>query len=239
MTISDKLERMKNDIDEVYEAGKEAEWNGFWDVYQANGTRTDYRCAFRISWNDSTFRPKYDVVAVTGTEMFAGSAIVDIAECLERSGVRLDTSNLTRIEYAFSSAVLQRIPEISFAEITTRGYASGVFGWSSVRTIDKIILKADGSTPIQTDWFEATSNLENVRFEGTIGESISFQSCSRLTAESMKDIINHLADYSGTDKANTYKLTLVEECWTRLEADSAAPDSGTWREYVQSLGWTT
>lgn len=78
--------------------------------------------------------------------------------------------------------------------------------------------------------------MENITFEGEIGRSINF-SYSPLSVESMKNVIEHLVNYTGTEKELSYTVTFTEACWTKLEADSTAPNGGTWKEYVASLGW--
>jgi hypothetical protein len=46
MTREEKVLQLKQDFDEVYDAGKQAEYDAFWDVFQNNGNRTDYARAF-------------------------------------------------------------------------------------------------------------------------------------------------------------------------------------------------
>ena len=55
----------------------------------------------------------------------------------------------------------------------------------------------------------------------------------------MKSIISCLKDYSGTDSEDLYSVLFTDDCWNNLEADSTAPDGGTWRTYVDNLGWLT
>ena len=40
MDIAEKVLRAKTDLDDVYEAGKKAEYDAFWDEYQDYGNRT-------------------------------------------------------------------------------------------------------------------------------------------------------------------------------------------------------
>ena len=42
MTVADRITRAKNDMDEVYAAGKEAYESDWWDTFQKKGTRTGY-----------------------------------------------------------------------------------------------------------------------------------------------------------------------------------------------------
>ena len=37
MNITEKVLRQKQDFDDVYEAGKKAEYDAFWDAFQDNG----------------------------------------------------------------------------------------------------------------------------------------------------------------------------------------------------------
>lgn len=44
------------------EAGRQSEYDRFWDAYQQNGNRTSYFCAFAgACWTPETFKPKYPI----------------------------------------------------------------------------------------------------------------------------------------------------------------------------------
>ena len=53
MDISERTLQLKTDIDEVYEAGKKAEHNEFWNSINTQG---DY-CFAGTAWNKNTFKP--------------------------------------------------------------------------------------------------------------------------------------------------------------------------------------
>ena len=76
-------------IDEVYEAGKEsgggssdgkfeegrkAEYDMFWDNFQDYGNRTFYNYGFasHFGWNETNFKPKYDVKPLEANYIFYG-----------------------------------------------------------------------------------------------------------------------------------------------------------------------
>jgi hypothetical protein len=66
MTIAEKVLRAKSDFDEVYEAGKQAEYDAFWDELQDFGERPHYAYAFAFSgWNDKNYNPKYSINPTT------------------------------------------------------------------------------------------------------------------------------------------------------------------------------
>lgn len=85
--------------------------------------------------------------------------------------------------------------------------------------------------------FASCMALKNITMGGTIGNTISFQ-WSPLTVESMKSIISALKNFTGTGSENTCTITFNDKCWAALEADSTAPDGGTWKVYVtETLRW--
>lgn len=69
MSIADKLKRIAENEQAVFEAGKKSEYDTFWDSYQENGNKIAYRLAFFGSgWNDTTFRPKYPMKMYKGQQ---------------------------------------------------------------------------------------------------------------------------------------------------------------------------
>ena len=101
----------------------------------------------------------------------------------------------------------------------------------SIKVTDKVVF---------TSWFTSCSNLEEIYFteDSVIGNSINLSPCTKLTLNSLKNIINVLKDFSGTDKEFTCKLTLSSESKAILEAEGAtAPNGSTWLEYVESKCW--
>lgn len=61
MSIADKLTTVAENVPKVYEAGKKAEYDRFWDTYQQNGERTAYTYAF-YGWYDDVYNPKYPLI---------------------------------------------------------------------------------------------------------------------------------------------------------------------------------
>ena len=51
-----------------FDAGKQAEYDAFWDVFQNNGNPTNYYYKFSYdAWTDDNFNPKYPVVCANAT----------------------------------------------------------------------------------------------------------------------------------------------------------------------------
>ncbi len=223
---------------EGYELGKQAQYDAFWDSYLAKGATRKYAYAFAgICWSDNNFYPKHNIICgADAGQCFYNSQVSNIKARLEECGVKLDTSKATGLYQAFYYAVTKELPEIS-AENATNLYC--LFNSNPKLTrVDKLILKADGTSPHLTNICVGCTALEYIRFEGLIGTSITMSSCSLLSVDSAKSIIEHLANYADTENEGKYTVKLHANTWAALEADGKAPDGNTWADYVTTtLGW--
>ena len=231
-----KLANIAENEPKVYEAGKDAAMQRYWDIRQDYGKLKDYRSMFGNE-TEETFSPRYDIRPADMERMFYCNQRMplDLVAHLEKLGVVLDTSNCTNMNSAFGFTQFTRLGVIDFRKCGNK--TQGTFSDSQgIRTIELIIVSDDG-----TQTFSGTYNylrkLVEIRFQGAMGRSVSFQHSVVLSVASMKDIIAHLVNHAGTSNAGKYTLTLPAECWERLEADSTAPDGGTWQNYVKNLGW--
>jgi hypothetical protein len=90
---------------------------------------------------------------------------------------------------------------------------------------------------------ELTHLSRNIKKMWFVEESIGFglslsTSCDNLEIDCLKSLIMGLKNYSGTDNAYVYTLTLQAGHKQKLEEDGAtAPNGMTWEEYVYSKGW--
>lgn len=247
-TVREEALKLRTNIDNVYDAGRKAEYDSFWDALQQNGTRTDYQQTFSgYTWNADMFYPKYDIRAVKAYNMFyAWSSCVkqdpfDLAARLEECGVVLDTSEAISVQGIFGySGPITRLPVLDFRKATNTTGAIA-YAYSRLTTIDKIIVSE--TTPF-TDWFVNCSGLANVTFEGVIGQSLDAHWCP-LTKASLISIVSCLKNYVDTDKAYAYTLTLSQNCIDMLNATPVSeldlPDDyqgpGYMLDYVGFIGW--
>ena len=78
MNIAEKLTVIAENEQKVYEAGKQAECNEFWDNFQNYGNRTEYKHAFRTScWNDDIYNPKYPLTISESVSMYETALVTD------------------------------------------------------------------------------------------------------------------------------------------------------------------
>jgi hypothetical protein len=250
MTIAEQIARAKQDYDEVYTAGydkgkleggnteeaydngytdgKQAEWSEFWDSIQDNGNRASYSRAFGSTiWNDTNFKPKYDIKTTSAYMMFSYSQITDLAQILEDCNVKLDLSQCTSITDAFSYGTITHIPELDLRSLTKIDF--GTYNSYGLRTIDKIILREDGSQLFISSALAPNSfSLKNIIFEGTIGSSMILTN-KALSVDSLMSIINHLQDLIEAGKS-TCTLTIGTTNLNKLTDEQKA--------IATQKGWT-
>lgn len=174
-------------------SGGDGHYDTFWDAYQDNGNRKNYQYTFAgTGWNDATFKPKYDIAPTTGGYLFAGTGIADLVKCLNDAGVSLDISNWNvDMYFATQSKHLQTLPVLDCRKATNLTYF--IYKCDVLRSIEKVILKDDGSQGFDAYSFGALPKLEEIRFEGAIGKSLEIKDSPLLSADSVQSIIDHLA----------------------------------------------
>ena len=228
MSIAEKLTTIAENEQKVYEAGKTAEWNEFWDEFQQKGQRTMYNGAFNNGgWTKKNFKPKYDFKIKDGCyQMFANSMYeVDLAEILSKNGVKFDYTGATDLNGMFHSCLTNHLPEIGNENITN---ATSLFSvaWL-VTTIDKLTLAPNCS---MSQAFFRCDALQNI----TIGNTIScngweFPHSKLLTHDSLMNIINKLEDKSEDTSGTVWKIAFGSENLSKLTDGE--------KEIVFKKGW--
>lgn len=231
MTIAEKLSRAKADYDAVKEAGKQEQYDAFWDNYQQNGNRRVYNYAFQgYGFNVDNFYPKYDIVIEgAGNNAFYGwttfpdeKARLNLKERLEQCGVVLDTSKATNLTALFGYGRFKEIPTIDCTGLTAS--STQLFRRnSSLQKIEKIITN---ETVTYSNWFQDDPALEYITFEGVIGQDIDFSNCP-LTKSSIENIIEHLSTTS-SGKTLTLKQTAVNSAFTTAEFEALKATRTNW-----------
>lgn len=165
--------------DEGYEAGKQAEYDRFWDAFQLNGTRTDYYVAFNNAyWNDDSLRPKYPITCTNASSISARSTFYN--------------SSITKI------LVPVVVTGVSMQDMFSR--------CSKLENIAKLVL--NGVTSF-TNTFASCSSLKHITIEGSIDVNISFANSDLLTTASVQSIIDRLKDLTGaTAQTLTFHATV-------------------------------
>ena len=232
MTIADKVRRAKSDLDaahaagveegktaggytEGFEAGKQAEYDAFWDVFQRNGERADYQYGGfgGIGWTDETFKPKYTVKPLHCYNMFTGCGMTEIR------GVDFSTTKNMENTFAFSQ-YLELIGEINAPLVTTMTRTFRLC--PKLKTIEKLTVSANTKF---TTIFQDSTALKNITFEGEIGQDLDVSPCTKLTKASIENIVNHLSD-TASGKTLTLSEAAVNEAFRGYGAIPDYPTQG-------------
>ncbi len=237
MSIAEKFEVI---ADEVYEKGKKAEYDKFWDSFQNYGKRTNYQDGFAgKGWNDTTFKPKYDIVPVGNLgRAFQETELTDLVEVLKQYGRKLNTSQVSTFSNTFYySYYLTSIPEIDARATTESSPFSSTFSdCKKLKTIEKLILKDDGSQSF-SNTFSKCDELENIVIEGVIGKNgFNVSACTKLSSASIVSIIEALSETT-SGLTVTLSQTAVNNMVFPIVGNKGTYNS--WTELEQSKpNWT-
>lgn len=228
MSIADKLTTIAENQQAVYDAGKQDEYDRFWDVYQGNGTQTNCDYMFYATrWSNENFRPKYDIRPTSAQNMFARSNIAgDLTEILADLGIALSFSNATNVGYAFCATKFTKVGTLDLQKATSHSYI--FYDASFLKEIEKIIMPPQNSGTYE-GWFSLCTALEKLTIDGEIKRNgFNFNRSTKLTHDSLMSIINALADKSA-DTSATWKITLGESNLPKLtDAEKAIATEKGW-----------
>lgn len=229
---------------DVYDEGVYAERKAMWDALQHEGTRTEYAEVFNGSrFGDKNFYPIYNMKPTSMRALFSNSndmrycGALHLADRLKECNITLDTSDCTNFQYAFLSATNVR-GDFGTFDIRKNTTVNGMFtSCAAAADPAKIRLIVDENTNLEGMF--SGGSIKWLYIDGTIGKSFNLSSLG-LDTECAKLIIEtNLKNLIGTDLEGTRSFKLHPNVWAALNADSAAPNGGTWEEYVtDALGWT-
>ena len=230
MGITERLITIHENVDSVHEAGynkgesagfdagKQAEYDAFWDAMQNYGNRKDYGKAF-LEWNCEYIRPKYKVMPTdraTSVNTFYGNRTLKKieAEYFDFSQKTRGNSITTGWYWTFSTcSALEEIEDIGMMPDTA--YDSTFYGCSSLTKIAKITTDKDVQFG---DAFKNCRALQDITFEGEIGNNIDFQWSNQLKKDSITSIINHLSD-TASGKTLTLSAAAIATAFGAWSAD--------------------
>lgn len=184
-TLTDAVNHLK----EGYGQGGDNHYDTFWDSFQLNGERRNYGYSFAgEGWNNSTFKPKYPIVAVgEASYMFNEFGVTDFDFVEE--GVSLDLSGVTTMTYLFRNCSgVKRVGTIDCSKCKD---LNRLFYQCKIQTIDNFIVHENLTF---SNTFDYASSLENLTVSGTIGKNgLNLSSAKNLSKASIESIINALS----------------------------------------------
>ena len=212
-TTQYKPAEMQTGIDEVYEAGKKAEYDAFWYALKSNPVIVNSSGVFAGSiWNDTTFNPpKKLTIKDNCNYAFYNNGCTSIVDKIER----IVPTGITSL---FQYSNLKYLCPIDLSNSSGGAFA---FSSQNIVSIPKIIVHANVEWYVNV--FQNASALEYVVFEGEIGKNgLNLRWSTKLSKESIVSIINALSittsglsvTLSQTAKENAF----TDEEWATLVA---------------------
>ena len=187
------LDDMAAEIPKVYEEGKKAERDEFWEVFQNGGKAANYYYAFHsMRFTDANYHPKYDIVISEGTT--TGRSVFQAATRITDVKVAI-YANANNVQMFFSGATsLKRIPLFYV-------YASTTY----------------------SNTFANCEDLEELTMGGTIGQNgFNVQWSKKLNKASIESIVNALSATTSGLTVTLSKVAVnnafTAEEWDALEA---------------------
>ena len=211
------------------EQGKQAEYDRFWDAYQQNGTLTNYeRCFAGRGWTAENFKPKYDIVPVTITQMFSAAALpnCDLDELAAKAGVSIDFSKATTFTEPFLWGVVVKVGTI---DTRSAENLQTIFGYAyKLKTIRLLILKDDGSQLFGNNSFNYCNELVDLTIQGVIGTTgANLQWSTKLSKDSITSVVNALSSTT-SGLSITLSKTAVNNAFTTAEWNTLAGTKTNW-----------
>lgn len=231
MSIAERLATIAENEPKVYEAGKQAQYDEFWDTYQASAPGGQNLFS-GVGWNAKTFYPKHDIpINFAGVFHYFswysnnyGIPALDLAERLDECGVKLDDSNGMGANM-FTHAWVKRVPKL---KASASGSLTQLFRGAKVLvTVDGLELPEDNTFSF-SQTFSDCEALANITIIGTVARSVSFANSSKLTSASVDSIISALKQLEEGDGAQTLTLHATVKV-NMSEAQIAA---------IAEKGWT-
>ena len=206
-------------VDYYSSFGMNEEWNRFWDSYQDYGKRKDYGTAFSEGWNETIFKPKYDIKPEVATNIFYCSNFGNLEKILSDCGVVLDLSKCANLTYGFGFSTITHIPVVNLSKCTNTSYLFANFSESStsawrsqLKSVRKII--SSETTVFANNAFNNCRHLEHCIFDGTIASDINLQWSPKLDLESLISLFSCLKSFASDDtNYMTKTITLSAESW--------------------------
>lgn len=228
MSIAEKLKTIAENEQRVFDAGKQTEYDTFWDNYQnlgykgvkdSIGMRSDYRYAFaNQGWRDSIYDPKYSIKVGGNCEgMYQLTGIT--------KKVVVNMSGCTSARTMFYYARVKELGELDLGNCKNTQYL--LSNATSLVSIDKI--KCSEATTWHDSTFEQCGALTHVIFNGEIAKnSLNLKDSTGLDKESIVSVINCLSAAT-TDLGITLSEAAVKKAF---ETAVGANDGDTSAEWI-------
>lgn len=229
--------------------GMQVEYDRFWDDYQRNGNPEGYEYAFAGQrWNSENWKPKYPIKLNGKTYLSSYTGLFNYFDRgLEKAPLELpegviDFTNCRSIADAFANANITKVEmnalpaENHLADFMTRAFAGGNISAVKLKTVKIGTNENIGYASTFTHAYA----LENVSFvDGSvIGKAVSFEYSTRLTKQSIENIIHVLSDTTSGISIR-FSLKAVNNAFETAEGAADGASAEAWTELIATKpNWT-
>ena len=225
----DKNNGFKDSVEGVFDAGKKAEYEEFWDnaIQEKTLVVEGIHLFAGGCWNDKTFKPPKKITLTKKCNYsFYDNRVTDISPYVIFEGVE-------SLNSAFQYSKTIKIPYIDASNVST---LSSTFANSQVGIIEGLKVSA---TTKYSYAFSSASKLVHVIFDGTIAQNgLNFIGCPLLDKESITKVINILStETSGLTVS--FSKTSVAKAFETTEGANDGISSQEWNELIAPhSNWT-
>lgn len=246
MSTANKLTTIAENVQKVYEAGKKAEYDAFWDTFQQNGNRKNYQNAFGSCFTPEIFKPKYAIVpkrAYNGdspeNNMFLMTNREGGDNKIDLTNFPIDLSHLYdtytgNVGTVFNNANIENI----FVDLTNIQKVSTLFNYNnSSREPQNIRLRITESLTSITNMFYYMGDVPNKELtisfteDSVLVTSFGLNQAKYVTPACIRNIFNVASD-TVTGQTLTFKTEAITNAFGSV-------DSAEWQALVSSKpNWT-
>ena len=232
MTVAEKLTKIAENEQKIYDAGKQKAYDEFWNSLQYGGHRTMYNYAFmQGGWTTETLKPKYTVTVNQANYMFYANTVPN----LDLSDPIYDFSNCTNYSNWLPYSSVIKVPKINVSKISSG--ANQLFKQATkLETIVELALPSTAMTYAYptANAFDNCAALKNITVTGVIANTgFDLHWSTKLTIESLTSILTALSKESSV--ATGKSITLPSAAQAKINANTTAK-----AQYDSAIaaGWT-
>lgn len=234
MSIAEKFEVI---ADAVYDKGIANRDEFIWNAFTDSGSRVNYHNAFQYSnWSGYKFIKPVKPTGYISQMFYSCQNMTSLPENLDFSEIATASSNADTYTYRRSVFAycnkLEVIPDLNMRAI------GGIEQWFQYsRVLHTIELIRVHRNTIYDGAFISCNSLTEIRFDGEIGQNISFADSPKLSVASIVNIIEHLSD------SQSATLTLKTAAKENMSFPYTSPQTNvtynSWDELVATKSaWT-
>lgn len=223
----------------VFDAGKKAEYDRFWDGYQPEKGATvshDRRFAGG-GWTNETWTPKYSMNVWSAQYMFWASPVTDVQEYLDKAGVVLNFEPCSNFTQTFSYCSLKWLRKFGTSSKTAT-YNGTFSNATNLHTIEEFYVTPNST--FTSSVFDGATALVNLNIIGTIGKSgFNVGWSTKLDKESIMSIINALSTTTSGLTVTLSKTAVNNAFGINVDDPTTYPEGSEWYELKNSRSnWT-